>query len=155
LVERDGGRLFNTLLLFDERGTRIGRWRKRHPWIPERWASPGGLGSPVVAWRGLRITAAICFDVHFLDEAARELDEADLLLFPSAWVEEGPDTRVPLLQARARRHGGWIANANWGRGIPELPGQGGSVIVGPDGTVRARAGEGEEPLAAELESDPP
>jgi predicted amidohydrolase len=32
-----------------------------------------------------------------------------------------------------------VVNANWARGKPALPGQGESVIVGPDGAILARA----------------
>lgn len=139
LIERDGPRCYNSLLLFDDGGRRIGHWRKRHPWLPETWASPGDLGSPVVEWRGLHLCAAICYDLHFLDEAADSLDRSDVLLFPSAWVEEGPDTRVPKLRALARRFGLTVVNANWAKGDPAVPGQGGSVLVGPDGALLAQA----------------
>ncbi len=139
LIERDGPRCYNSLLLFDDGGRRIGHWRKRHPWLPEAWASPGDLGSPVVEWRGLRLSAAICYDLHFLDEAAESLDRSDVLLFPSAWVEEGPDTRVSKLQSLARRYALTVVNANWAKGDPAVPGQGGSVIVGPDGALLAQA----------------
>lgn len=152
LVERDGPRCYNSLLLFDDGGRRIGHWRKRHPWLPETWASPGDLGTPVVEWRGLRLCAAICYDLHFLDEAAESLDRSDLLLFPSAWVEEGPDTRVPKLQALARRHRLTILNANWAKGDPAVSGQGGSVIVGPNGDLLARASG---PVVAVLLADAP
>lgn len=151
LIERDNARCFNSLLLFDDSGRRIGHWRKRHPWIPETWATPGDLGSPVVEWRGLRICAAICYDLHFLDEAAAELGRTDLLLFPTAWVEAGPDTRVPALQALARRFELTILNANWAHSAPATPGQGGSVIVGPDGRLLAVAGsDGIESVIAAL-----
>ena len=151
LIEREGDRFFNALLLFDAEGRRIGHWRKRHPWIPETWATPGDLGAPVVEWRGLRVTAAICYDLHFLDEAAAELDRSDVLLFPSAWVEEGPDTRVPKLQSLARRFDLTVVNANWAAGDSRVSGQGGSVIVGPDGRLLARArGAGAETLVASV-----
>lgn len=135
LIEREGDAFYNAYLLFDERGRRIGHWRKRHPWIPETWATPGDLGTPVVEWRGLRVAAAICYDLHFI----QALDPCDLFLFPSAWVEDGPDTRVPKLRALARRHRMSIVNPNWARSVPALSGQGGSVILGPDGAVLARA----------------
>jgi 5-aminopentanamidase len=141
LVERDRTSFYNACVLIDAQGRRIGHWRKRHPWIPERWASPGDLGTPVVDWRGLRLAAAICYDLHFLaDEAAAELELCDVLLFPSAWVEEGRDTRVPQLQALAKRFGTSIVNANWARSDPALPGQGGSVILDARGRALARAG---------------
>ena len=150
LIERDGARHHNALLLFDPEGRLVLHYRKRHPWYPETWADPGELLAPLVNVRGLKATAAICFDVHFLaEEAAALLDAADLLLFPSAWVEE-TDSRPELLSGLARRFGITIVNANWGPGRPRIAGQGGSRIVGPDGATLAvaRAGRADAELAA-------
>jgi 5-aminopentanamidase len=140
LIEREGEAFYNACVLFDAQGRRIGHWRKRHPWIPEAWATPGNLGTPVVEWRGFNVAAAICYDLHFI----KDLEPCDLFLFPSAWVQEGPDTRVSQLQALARRFHMTVVNANWARSDPALPGQGGSVIVGPDGAILAHA-EGDLP----------
>jgi predicted amidohydrolase len=82
----------------------------------------------------------MCFDVHFLEgDAASELRAADVLLFPSAWVEEGDDTRDALLPELSRAFDVAIVNANWGQGAPRIPGQGASRIVGRDGAEVARA----------------
>jgi predicted amidohydrolase len=144
LAERDGERCYNSLLLFDEAGRAIGHWRKRHPWFPERWATPGDLGTSAVEWRGWRVTAAICYDMHFLArESAAELTAADVLLFPSAWVERPPETRVPRLRALAKRFDLTVVNANWARSQPEVYGQGRSIILGPDGAALAEADDSE------------
>lgn len=147
LVERAGPAFFNALALYDEKGRRIGHWRKRHPWFPEHWATPGDLGTPVIEWRGLRVAAAICFDLHFLaDDAAEELAAADLLLFPTAWVESGRDSRGPLLRKLAREFGAAAVNANWARSEPVVAGQGGSIVLDAEGEIVARA-EGDAPCA--------
>lgn len=133
LVERDGPRFYNSYLLFDCEGRRIGHWRKRHPWYPEAWATPGDLGTPVVVFEGVKICAGICFDLHFIEqEAWDDLQLADLLLFPSAWVEE-LDSRNDRLAALARRHGIAVANANWGAGAPFVSSQGLSMIFDGQG----------------------
>ncbi|KYF94754.1 beta-alanine synthetase [Sorangium cellulosum] len=148
LVEESRGRFYNTLLVFDRDGRRVGHYRKRHPWFPERWAAPGDLGTPVLDLLGVKVTVAICFDVHFLSEDAGEaLDAADLLLFPTAWVDppgEG-DARAELLPALARRHRVAIVNANWGPSRPALDGQGGSRILDADGRAVAAAPPGPGP----------
>ncbi len=137
LIERDGGRCFNSLLLFNRDGERIGHWRKRHPWMPETWAAPGDLGTPLVNLNGVNIAAAICYDLHFLaDDAPDVLTRADLLLFPSAWVEE-EDSRPARLTELADCFGVAIANANWGASRPRVPGQGHSMILGADGRTVA------------------
>jgi predicted amidohydrolase len=138
LVLAEGERCFNAMVAFDPRGALVFAYRKRHPWFPETWASKGEAPSPVVTLAGARVTIAVCFDVHFLeDEAAEQLDDAALLLFPSAWVEER-DSRPALLSGLARRHRVAIANANWAPGAVRVPGQGGSAIFDDHGREVAR-----------------
>lgn len=135
VVEREGALRFNTLCLFGPDGARVARWQKRHPWYPERWASEGRHCFEVVEHRGLTFTACICFDVHFVaDDASTSLQRADVLLYPSAWVDEGDDdARAPLLEGLATRFELTVVNANWGVGVPAVPGQGRSRIVSPSG----------------------
>ena len=141
LVLREGAALFNAMVCFDARGDVVFVYRKRHPWLPETWATAGTERSPLVEIAGVKVTIAICYDVHFLPtDAAAELEAADVLLFPSAWVEE-PDYRVSRLARLAQRYDLTIANANWAPGDVRLPGQGGSCVVGP-GRVLARATDG-------------
>ena len=142
VVERAGEDCFNAVVLHDGAGRLAGHYRKRHPWYPEAWARPGAEPFALIPWGDYRLLIAVCFDLHFLDhEAGALLDSADLLLFPSAWVDDpsAQDARSDLLPALARRHGLWIVNANWGRGRPRVPGQGGSMIVAPDGRIVARS----------------
>lgn len=137
LVLREDRALYNAMIGYSPTGIDF-VYRKRHPWIPETWATPGGEPLPVIEIDGVRITIAVCYDVHFLpNESARELESADVLLFPSAWVEE-PDYRVVRLQRLAQRFDLTIVNANWAAGDVVVPGQGGSCVVGPDGRVIAR-----------------
>ena len=135
LVERAPEGLFNALILIDAEGQLAGRYRKRHPWYPERWATPGNEPHPPWDVAGLRLMPAICFDVHFLiDEASPTLRSSDLVLFASAWVDDSPkDGRAPLLRALARHSGAPVANANWGPGLPRVTGQGGSRLVSGGG----------------------
>jgi predicted amidohydrolase len=139
LIEAAGDARHNTTIGFAPDGSRILHYRKRHPWVPERWATAGDQPHPVIRIGALAVTVATCFDVHFLaDEAADVLAAADLMLFPSAWVDRG-DTRTTLLCELAAQFDVAIANANWGAGVVRIPGQGGSCIVGAAGDVLAVA----------------
>lgn len=137
LIERDGARLFNAFVVFDAQGRRVAHYRKRNPWLPETWATPGDLPNPVFAVADAACTIAICFDVHFLArDASAALAEADVLLFPSAWVDDTPeDARAAQLPEVAQAFGVGIVNANWGVGRPRIRGQGGSRLLGVDGVV--------------------
>lgn len=148
LVEYSEERYYNSLLLFDRGGALAGHFRKRHPWFPEGWASPGDLGSPIVELYGVRITAAICFDIHFVSkDAGAALDQADILLFPSAWVDSSSegDARAAILPPLAQKHRIAIVNANWAISLPQIPGQGGSRILDAHGHVLAQAPVSREP----------
>jgi len=151
LVLREGTAIFNAMACWGPDGAPVFVYRKRHPWFPETWATPGPSPAPVVAIGGVRVTIAICYDVHFLDDASGrtpassaaegqcggiDLAPADVLLFPSAWVEE-PDGRRARLQELARHHGVAVVNANWAAGVVRVPGQGGSCVVRADGTLAA------------------
>lgn len=135
IVERDAPHSYNTMTLHAPTGELRGRYRKRHPWFPETWATAGAERHPLWSIGDVTATAAICFDVHFLAEEARtELNAADVLLFSSAWVEDEGDQRLELLPALAREFDLWIVNANWGPGLPRFRTQGHSLIIRPDGT---------------------
>lgn len=142
LVLSEGAAIYNAMACFDPRGDVAFVYRKRHPWFPETWATPGREPLPTLAIGGRTFTIAVCYDVHFLVEDASDvLAAADVLLFPSAWVEE-PDQRVTHLQQLARRFALHVANANWAPGVVHVPGQGGSCFVDPQGRVLARAARG-------------
>jgi predicted amidohydrolase len=132
VIERVGALVFNATLGVSAEGEVWLQYRKRHPWLPETWASPGDLPWPLVQRFGRLLTCAVCFDLHFLPaEAAQVLEAADTLLFPSAWVDErlGDEHRAQLLQALADRFSLTILNSNWGPGAPRVPGQGGSMAL--------------------------
>ncbi len=148
LIERAGDHVYNTMIGFRPDGSRFLHYRKRHPWFPETWATPGDRPYPTAIVDGLAVTLAICFDIHFLaDEAANLLRESDVLLFPSAWVEE-EDSRAQVLCGLARQFDVSIVNANWGAGAPRVQGQGGSMIVGRDGEVLATVSDAARTFSA-------
>ncbi|HEX4514604.1 MAG TPA: carbon-nitrogen hydrolase family protein [Polyangiaceae bacterium] len=129
LVERLDNCVYNTMIGFDPTGAEFLHYRKRHPWYPETWATAGDAPHPKIRIRTLVISLAICFDVHFA-----EWPRADVLLFPSAWVEE-EDSRGAMLAKLGMN----VVNANWGAGEPRVPGQGDSMIVDASGKILARA----------------
>lgn len=152
LVLAEGGMLFNATVLVGAEGSVRAVYRKRHPWFPERWATAGKEPHPVVELGGLRLTFATCYDVHFLAEEGKEaLERADVLVFPSAWVDD-EGTRLPLLMGLARTFGVAVVNANWGPGEPSVPGQGDSVILDASGRIVARVAEHERVASARLDA---
>ncbi len=146
LVLAEGTTVSNAMVGYGPDGEVMFVYRKTHPWFPETWATPGRVPPPVIPVGDAKATIAICYDLHFLaDFAADQIAGSDLLLFPSAWVEE-PDHRLRRLVALARKHHLAIVNANWAPGDVVVPGQGNSCVIAPDGQVMARA-----PLAGRLD----
>jgi predicted amidohydrolase len=142
LIEREGRHIYNCAV-----APGLFHYRKQNPWYIETWASPGTLPRPAVRVGGLRVTVCICFDIHFLDRV-----DADVLLFPSAWVDEEGDARATLLPEVARKFGCAVVNANWGVGTPRVPGQGGSMVVSRDGAVLARCDASTHRLDVDLKA---
>jgi predicted amidohydrolase len=144
IIEKTPEATFNSFVVVDPQGVLLGHYRKRHPWHPETWAARGTLPYPDLRIGGLKLTLAVCYDIHFLtSEIPGLLATTDVLLFPSAWVDDDvTDLRADLFAALIRRFGLTVVNANWGPGEPRLPGQGRSRIVGPGGAVEARPGRG-------------
>ncbi|MBL8954718.1 MAG: carbon-nitrogen hydrolase family protein [Myxococcaceae bacterium] len=141
LIERDGAQVFNAVT-----APGLFHYRKRNPWYVETWAAPGLEPAPVVTVAGRRVTVCICFDVHFLENV-----DADVLLFPSAWVDDAPvDSRGALLPEVAQRFGVTVVNANWGVGEPRVRGQGGSRVVAASGEVLGQMAAGARRLDVEL-----
>ncbi len=138
LIEQTPNGFYNSMIGVTPDRTVFVHYRKRHPWFPERWATPGALPYGSFELFGARFLLAICFDVHFLAaEAGALLRDADVLLFPSAWVDDGrADLRGPIFRTLAADHNVTIVNANWGPGVPALRGQGRSRVVTPQGTSR-------------------
>lgn len=88
--ERDGERVYNSVIVFDADGSELGRYRKSHipdgPGYEEKcFFAPGDTGFRVFSTRYGRIGVGICWDQWF-PECARALTllGADLLLYPSA-----------------------------------------------------------------------
>ncbi|NUP11324.1 MAG: carbon-nitrogen hydrolase family protein [Polyangiaceae bacterium] len=137
LIEQAGDAVYNAYVVVGRDGAVLHRYRKRHPWFPERWATPGDVPPSSFELGGVSIAVAICFDVHFLaDESADVLSRTDALLFPSAWVDpDRVDLRAEIFDTLAAKFGISIVNANWGPGTPLVRGQGASRVVQHSGEI--------------------
>lgn len=150
VILRRGDHVYNTMVALDAAGQHLFTYEKRHPWYPETWATAGVVPPPLLTVAGRTVTIAVCYDLQFVQEDPDdELRAADVLLFPSAWVDPD-DSRLPLLSQVATQFRVWIANANWSAGVVEVPGQGDSCIVDPAGHIVARAGAGECRIDVEI-----
>src|SRR5579884_2985773 len=141
---------YNSMALVGPEGV-CGSYRKIHSYISEpRWARDGDLGMPVWETPLGRLAGRICMDIDYF-EAARipALNGADVLLFPTNWLDEkSPSSRW---MARAFENRVYIIAANrYGRerGVQF---SGGSCILNPDGSIQAYLDSGDGIVYGEVD----
>jgi predicted amidohydrolase len=132
------GTLFNSLAVVD-RASVVAVYRKLHLWGEEpRWFAHGEEPAPVIDTRFGRIGLAVCYDIEF-PELTRglALQGAELIVLPANW----PHGEQPMLHELARTtaylNRTFVAvcdRCGVERGVEF---EGGSVIAGPDGRLRA------------------
>jgi predicted amidohydrolase len=150
IVERDGERLHNTVLLFDHTGTLVHTQRKVHVFGYQSRETELLTGADAVtAYQG--IGTATCYDLRFPEVFRLLVDQgAEVLVLPAAWPAARTQHWQLLTRARAVENQCFVLACN-GAGAQagvRLAGQ--SAVVGPTGDVLASAGAGEQVLEADV-----
>jgi len=152
IAEKDEqtGLKHNTMLLLDEDGVEILRYRKVHLWDTERsWATPG-TGFPVATLQDTQIGMIVCYDTRF-PESVRSLanNGAQLALSCAAWF--GPDEEWELaLRSRAMDNGIFVA----GSVLLGPHFHGVALIADPHGKILAQGNPGEDSVvSADIDID--
>lgn len=153
----EDGRVANSAACIDADGRIAAIYRKLKLFgAKEQAAFVPGSELVTVPLAGARIGVLICFDMEF-PELARALARSgiDLLVTPSANMS--PYQLDHELSSRSRALENRIAHVYVNRVGDEagLTFNGSSKLINPDGTVVARAGEGEELIIGELPAPPP
>lgn len=173
------GRHFNTSIVTDREGNIIGKYRKVHlpghaeydverafQHLEKRYFEPGDIGFPV--WRNMDAVMGMCIcNDRRWPEVYRVmgLQGVELVMLGyntpsinSQMVTEGSENR--LYHSELSMTSGAYQNATWVVGVAKAgiedghPLIGGSMIVDPDGHVRARAiGEGDELIVHACDMD--
>ncbi len=95
----------------------------------------------------------ICYDVEFPENVrAHALAGTDLLLVPTAQLHPFQFVAESLVPVRAFESQLYIAYVNRVGPEGDFEFVGLSCLAGPDGTVRARAGRGEEMVFADVDA---
>jgi predicted amidohydrolase len=152
--ERDGAAVYNSAQLVSADGTRLANYRKTHLFggFERDHFAPGGR--PVVQARlhGLTVGLMICYDVEFPENVrAHALAGTDLLLVPTAQMHPFQFVPESLVPVRAFENQMYVAYCNRVGPEGEFEFVGLSVLAGPDGVARARAGRGEELILADAD----
>src|SRR5690242_16079785 len=141
---------YNCMALIGPAGL-IGVYRKIHSYISEpRWARDGDLGFPVWDTPLGRLSGVICMDAEYF-EATRipALHGADVLLFPTNWLEEKCPSNRWL--ARAFENGVYFIAANRCGLERTVQFSGGSCVLDPGGAIQAYLDNGEGIIYGEID----
>jgi predicted amidohydrolase len=97
---------------------------------------------------------ATCYDLRF-PELFRALVDAgsDVFVIPAAWPAARVEHWELLGRARALENQCFVIQCNTGGSHSGVTMGGSSQVVGPDGVVLARAGQGEEVLSVTIDLD--
>jgi len=151
--ERVGEDVANSAVLIGPDGENLLNYRKSHLFGELDRAMFKSLGTefPITQLGGFKIGLLICYDIEFPEPARRlALAGADIILIPTAQMQPYEQVARHVLPARAYENQVYTAYANHSGDDDGLSYVGLSSICGPDGTVLAMAGLGEEMLFADL-----
>jgi N-carbamoylputrescine amidase len=165
----DDGKFYNTTLIYDSKGSLVGKYRKMHiPHDPnyyeQYYFAPGDLGYIQVSVGDTVVAPLICYDQWF-PEAARvnTIQGAQIIFYPTAigWFPEMKRDEPfsarrweDAMRAHASLNGIFTAAVNRVGREGELRFWGGSFVADPFGEVVARASRSkEEVLIATLDLD--
>ena len=148
--ERTTEGIYNTAVVFSPDGELVTSYRKCFPWQPYETSRPGRsvvtFEIPGIGKLGL----AICHDGVF-PEVFRQLawDGAEAILQVVLTGTSDRDAEVVVARANAIVNQVHIVNVNAASPV----GNGRSVVIDPEGSVRYEAGSGEEVLTTVLDFD--
>lgn len=155
LLEEDQdspGSLYNALYVSGPEGV-VGRFQKQHLfayWQEDQYFLPGSH-SPAVQTPLGPVGGLVCYDLRFPEIARSQVfGGADLLLVAAQWPAVRLDHWRLLLQARAVENQAFVVACNSCGRTGDTIMAGHSMILGPDGSILAEAGENEEAMSAIL-----
>lgn len=141
---------YNSLALVGPAGL-IGSYRKIHSYIAEpRWARDGDQGFPVWETPLGRLAGVICMDAMYFESVRiPALHGADVILFPTNWLEDHSPSRWWM--ARALENGVYLIAANRSDTERGAEFSGGSCVLDPDGQIQAYLDNGEGIVYGEVD----
>nr|WP_112473245.1 carbon-nitrogen hydrolase family protein [Streptomyces sp. ST1020] len=152
--ERAGESVFNSAQVISATGDRLANYRKTHLFgrFEHDHFTPGEQPVVQVELGGLTVGLMICYDVEFPENVrAHALAGTDLLIVPTAQMHPFQFVAEAMIPVRAFESQMYVAYVNRVGAEGEFDFLGLSVLAGPDGVARARAGRDEELLLADAD----
>ncbi|MEU3660739.1 carbon-nitrogen hydrolase family protein [Streptomyces sp. NPDC032940] len=141
--ERSGESVHNSVQLISADGTRLANYRKTHLFgcFEHDHFVPGEQPVVQAELNGLTVGLMICYDVEFPENVrAHALAGTDLLLVPTAQMHPFQFVAESVVPVRAFENQMYVAYVNRVGPEGEFEFVGLSVLAGPDGIARVRAG---------------
>ncbi|MFF9606434.1 carbon-nitrogen hydrolase family protein [Streptomyces sp. NPDC014684] len=152
--ERDGDTVHNSAQLISADGTRLANYRKTHLFggFERDRFTPGEQPVVQAELNGLTVGLMICYDVEFPENVrAHALAGTDLLVVPTAQMHPFQFVAESLVPVRAWESQMYVAYVNRVGPEGEFEFVGLSVLAGPDGVARTRAGREEQLVVADAD----
>ncbi|MFJ4328800.1 carbon-nitrogen hydrolase family protein [Streptomyces tricolor] len=152
--ERDGGTVYNSAQLISADGTRLANYRKTHLFgcFERDHFTPGEQQVVQAELNGLTVGLLICYDVEFPENVrAHALAGTDLLVVPTAQMHPFQFVAESMIPVRAFENQMYVAYVNRVGTEGEFEFVGLSVLAGPDGVARTRAGRAEQLVLADAD----
>ncbi|MFF5537727.1 carbon-nitrogen hydrolase family protein [Streptomyces cinerochromogenes] len=152
--ERDGETVFNSAQLISAEGSRLANYRKTHLFgcFERDHFTPGTQQIVQAELNGLTVGLLICYDVEFPENVrAHALAGTDLLVVPTAQMHPFQFVAESVIPVRAFENQMYVAYVNRVGQEGEFEFVGLSVLAGPDGVARTRAGRAEQLVLADAD----
>ncbi|MFF3635224.1 carbon-nitrogen hydrolase family protein [Streptomyces sp. NPDC002250] len=152
--ERHGDAVYNSAQLISADGARLANYRKTHLFgcFERDHFTPGEQPVVQAELNGLTVGLMICYDVEFPENVrAHALAGTDLLVVPTAQMHPFQFVAESLVPVRAWESQMYVAYVNRVGREGEFEFVGLSVLAGPDGVARTRAGREEQLVLADAD----
>lgn len=154
-VERNDSGLCNTMVMLDANGLTKGVYRKMHLFgydSQERALLTAGRNTSEILTPYGVIGLATCYDLRFPEQFRHMVDNgATIFAVSAAWPKARLEDWRLFCRVRALENQSFLFACNHTGECAGTVGAGHSMVVAPDGTVLAEAGEEEQVVTTELD----
>ena len=152
---RRQGRGANLALTVDRRGRTVAEYAKTHlfSFMDEHEVHEAGAGPRKFVFEGVETACFVCYDLRFPELFRLVADGARLVIVIASWPAARQAHWDALLRARAIENQLYVVGVNRAGQGGGLDYTGGSAAIDPLGQVLAHAGDGENTIIAEVDTD--
>lgn len=156
VTEEKDGRIYNTCYIFNKAGECISSYSKTHlfSYMDEDSFYEKGDRTALFEINGIKAGVLICYDLRF-PELARKLavSGAEILFVPCQWPARRVELMKTLIKGRAAENQMFAVLCNSSGEYGETVYGGHSLIADPLGEIIGEAGEKEEILSLEIDTE--